>query len=79
MKQKIIAWWHQTGAFIIILFAYAIATVFTIYGGEVARKTGSCGWLLFAILCGAILAFAIGVFYREFTIEELIGEEEDDD
>lgn len=79
MKNKIIIWWHNAGSVVTIIVAYMCFTTLTLLGVDVARKTGSWGWLLLAILCGAILALAIGVFYREFTIEELIGEEDGHD
>ena len=52
MKQKIITWWHQCGAFITILLAYAVATGSAIYGVEIARKYNDVFWLVFAIMVG---------------------------
>lgn len=59
MKQKIITWWHQCGAFITILLAYAV---------EIARKYNDVFWLVFAIMVGLLISLFIG--NQEFTIEE---------
>lgn len=79
MKQKIIAWWHQTGAFIIILLAYAVATISAIYGVEIARKYNDVFWLVFTIMVGLLISLFIGIIYQEFTIEDLLREEDQDD
>lgn len=79
MKQKIIAWWHQTGAFITILCAYAVATVSAIYGVEIARKYNDILWLVFAIMVGLLISLFIGIIYQEFTIEDLLREEDGHD
>ena len=79
MKQKIIAWWHQTGTFITILCAYAVATVSAIYGVEIARKYNDVFWLVFAITVGLLISLFIGIIYQEFTIEELLREEDSHD
>lgn len=79
MKQKIITWWHQCGAFITILLAYAVATGSAIYGVEIARKYNDVFWLVFAIMVGLLISLLIGIFYQEFTIEELLKEEDNDE
>lgn len=79
MKQKIIAWWHQTGATITILCAYAVATVSAIYGVGIARKYNDVFWLVFAIMVGFLISLFIGIIYQEFTIEDLLREEDQDD
>ena len=79
MKQKIITWWHHTGAFITILLAYAVATGSAIYGVEIARKYNDILWLLFAIMVGLLISLFIGIVYQEFTIEELLREEDNHD
>lgn len=78
MKQKIIAWWHQCGAFITILCAYAVATGSAIYGVQIARKYNDIFWLVFAIMVGLLISLLIGIFYQEFTIEELLKEDDND-
>lgn len=75
MKQKIIAWWHQCGAFLTI----AVATVSAIYGVEIARKYNDVFWLVFAIIVGLLISLFIGIIYQEFTIEDLLREEDQDD
>lgn len=75
MKNKIIIWWHQCGAFITILLAYAVATGSAIYGVEIARKYNDIFWLVFAIMVGLPISLLIGIFYQEFTIEELLKED----
>ena len=75
MKNKIITWWHQCGAFITILLAYAVATGSAIYGVEIARKYNDIFWLVFAIMVGLLISLLIGIFYQEFTIEELLKED----
>lgn len=72
MKQKIITWWHQCGAFITILLAYAVATG---YGVEIARKYNDVFWLVFAIMVGLLISLFIGIV----TIEELLREEDGHD
>ena len=79
MKQKIISWWHQCGAFITILLAYAVATGAAIYGVEIARKYNDVFWLVFAIMVGLLISLFIGIIYQEFTIENLLREEDQDD
>jgi hypothetical protein len=79
MKQKIITWWHRCGAFITILLAYAVATGSTIYGVEIARKYNDVLWLVFAIMAGLLISLFIVIIYQEFTIEELLREEDDHD
>ena len=79
MKQKIITWWHQCGAFITILLAYAVATVSAIYGVEIARKYNDIFWLIFAIMVGLLISLFIGIVYQEFTIEELLKEDDNDE
>lgn len=79
MKNKIITWWHHTGAFITILLAYAVATGSAIYGVEIARKYNDILWLLFAIMVGLLISLFIGIVYQEFTIEELLREEDNHD
>ena len=79
MKQKIITWWHQCGAFITILLAYAVATGSAIYGVEIARKYNDVFWLVFAIMVGLLISLFIGIIYQEFTIEELLREEDGHD
>lgn len=78
MKNKIIVWWHQCGAFITILLAYAVATGSAIYGVEIARKYNDIFWLVFAIMVGLLISLLIGIFYQEFTIEELLKEDDND-
>lgn len=78
MKNKIIVWWHQCGAFITILLAYAVATGSAIYGVEIARKYNDVFWLVFAIMVGLLISLLIGIFYQEFTIEELLKEDDND-
>lgn len=77
MKQKIIAWWHQCGAFLTILLAYAVVSA--IYGIEIARKYNDVFWLVFAIIVGLLISLFIGIIYQEFTIEDLLREEDQDD
>ena len=79
MKQKIITWWHQCGAFITILLAYAVATGSAIYGVEIARKYNDVFWLLFAIMVGLLISLFIGIIYQEFTIEELLKDDDNDE
>lgn len=79
MKQKIITWWHQCSAFITILLAYAVATGSAIYGVEIARKYNDVFWLVFAIMVGLLISLFIGIVYQEFTIEELLREEDGHD
>ena len=79
MKQKIITWWHQCGAFITILLAYAVATGSAIYGVEIARKYNDIFWLVFAIMVGLLISLFIGIVYQEFTIEELLKEDNNDE
>ena len=79
MKGKIITWWHNIGAFMTILLAYAVATGSTIYGVEIARKYNDVFWLVFAITIGLFISLFIGIVYQEFTIEELLREEDDND
>lgn len=79
MKGKIITWWHQCGAFITILLAYAVATGSTIYGVEIARKYNDVFWLVFAIMVGLLISLFIGIVYQEFTIEELLKEDDNDE
>lgn len=78
MKNKIIVWWHQCGAFITILLAYAVATGSAIYGVEIARKYNDIFWLVFSIMVGLLISLLIGIFYQEFTIEELLKEDDND-
>lgn len=78
MKSKIITWWHQCGAFITILLAYAVATGSAIYGVEIARKYNDIFWLVFAIMVGLLISLLIGIFYQEFTIEEFLREDGDE-
>lgn len=78
MKGKIITWWHQCGAFITILLAYVVATWSTIYGVEIARKYNDIFWLVFAIMVGLLISLFIGIIYQEFTIEELLKEDDND-
>ena len=79
MKGKIITWWHQCGAFITILLAYAVATWSAIYGVEIARKYNDVFWLVFAIVVGLLISLFIGIVYQEFTIEELLKEDDNDE
>lgn len=79
MKQKIITWWYQCCAFITILLAYAVATGSAIYGVEIARKYNDVFWLVFAIMIGLLISLFIGIVYQEFTIEELLKEDNDDE
>ena len=79
MKQKIITWWHHIGATITILLAYAVATGSAIYGVEIARKYNDVFWLVFAIMVGLFISLFIGIVYQEFTIEELLREEDGHD
>lgn len=67
MKSRIISWWHQCGAFITILLAYGV---------EIANDVF---WLVFAIMVGLLISLLIGIFYQEFTIEDLLREEDQDD
>lgn len=78
MKQKIITWWHQVSAFMTILLAYAVATGSAIYGVEIARKYNDVFWLVFAIMVGLLISLFIGIIYQEFTIEELLKEDDND-
>lgn len=78
MKQKIIIWWHQVSAFMTILLAYVVATGSAIYGVEIARKYNDVFWLVFAIMVGLLISLFIGIVYQEFTIEELLKEDDDD-
>ena len=78
MKSKIITWWHQYGAFITILLVYAVATGSAIYGVEIARKYNDIFWLVFAIMVGLLISLFIGIVYQEFTIEELLKEDDND-
>lgn len=78
MKNKIIVWWHQCGAFITILLAYTVATGSAIYGVEIARKYNDVFWLVFAIMVGLLVSLFIGIVYQEFTIEELLKEDDND-
>lgn len=78
MKQKITTWWHQCGSFITILLAYAVATGSAIYGVEIARKYNDVFWLVFAIMVGLLISLFIGIIYQEFTIEELLKEDDND-
>lgn len=78
MKSKIITWWHQCGAFITILFAYAVATGSAIYGVEIARKYNDVFWLIFTIMVGLLISLFIGIVYQEFSIEELLKEDDND-
>lgn len=79
MKGKIITWWHQCGAFMTILLAYAVATGSAIYGVEIARKYNDVLWLVFAIMVGLLISLFIGIVYQEFTIEELLKEDDNDE
>lgn len=79
MKGKIITWWHQCGAFMTILLAYAVATGSAIYGVEIARKYNDVLWLVFAIMIGLLISLFIGIVYQEFTIEELLKEDDNDE
>lgn len=79
MKMKIITWWHQCGAFITILLAYAVATGSAIYGVEIARKYNDIFWLVFAIMVGLLISLFIGIVYQEFTIEELLKDDDNDE
>ncbi len=79
MKSKIITWWHQCGAFITILLAYAVATGSAIYGVEIARKYNDVFWLVFAIMVGLLISLFIGIIYQEFTIEELLKDDDNDE
>lgn len=79
MKGKVITLWHQYGAFITILLAYAVATGSAIYGVEIARKYNDVFWLVFAIMVGFFISLFIGIVYQEFTIEELLREEDGHD
>ena len=79
MKGKKIKWWHQCGAFITILLAYAVATGSAIYGVEIARKYNVVFWLVFAIMVGLLISLFIGIIYQEFTFEELLKEEDGHD
>lgn len=79
MKGKIITWWHQCGAFLTILLAYAVATGSAIYGVEIARKYNDVFWLVFVIMVGLLISLFIGIIYQEFSIEELLREEDQDD
>lgn len=78
MKQKKITWWHQVGAFMTILLAYAIATGSAICGVEIARKYNDVFWLVFAIMLGLLICLFIGIIYQEFTIEELLKDDDDE-
>lgn len=79
MKMKIITWWHQCGAFITILLAYVVATGSAIYGVEIARKYNDIFWLVFAIMVGLLISLFIGIVYQEFTIEELLKDDDNDE
>lgn len=79
MKGKTIKWWHQCGAFITIVIAYAVATGSAICGVEIARKYNDIFWLLFAIMIGLLISLFIGIVYQEFTIEELLKEDDNDE
>lgn len=79
MKSKIITWWHQCGAFITIMIAYAVATGSAICGVEIARKYNDVFWLIFAIMVGLLISLFIGIIYQEFTIEELLKEDGHDE
>ena len=79
MKGKITTWWHHIGAFMTILLAYAVATGSAIYGVEIARKYNDVFWLVFAIMVGLFISLFIGIVYQEFTIEELLREEDGHD
>ena len=78
MKGKIITWWHQCGAFITILLAYAVATGSAIYGVEIARKYNDVFWLVFAIMVGLLISLFIGILCQDSTIEELLKEDAND-
>ena len=78
MKQKKITWLHQCGAFMTILFAYVVATGSAICGVELARKYNDVFWLVFAIMIGFLISLFIGIVYQEFTIEELLKEDDND-
>lgn len=78
MKNKIITWWHQCGAFFTILIVYAVATGSAIYGVEIARKYNDIFWLVFAIMVGLLISLFIGIVYQEFTIEELLKDDDND-
>lgn len=79
MKQKIITWWHQFGVFIIILLVYAVSTGSAIYGVKIARKYNDVFWLVFAVMLGLLISLFIDIIYHEFTIEELLREEDGHD
>lgn len=78
MKGKKITWWHQCGAFMTIMLAYAVATGSAICGVELARKYNDIFWLIFAIMIGLLISLFIGIVYQEFTVEELLKEDDDD-
>ena len=79
MKGKTITWWHQCGAFITIMIAYAVATGSAICGVEIARKYNDIFWLVFAIMIGLLISLFIGIVYQEFTIEELLKDDDNDE
>ena len=78
MKGKKITWLHQCGAFMTIMLAYAVATGSAICGVELARKYNDVFWLVFAIMVGLLISLFIGIIYQEFTIEELLKEDDND-
>ena len=79
MKGKTITWWRQCGAFITIMIAYAVATGSAICGVEIARKYNDVFWLIFAIMIGLLISLFIGIVYQEFTIEELLKDDDNDE
>ena len=79
MKKKIIQVWHNVGAVVTIAIAYIIATISVLYGLEICRKFNDIWWLLFSILAGAALALFIGMVYSEFSIEDFLRKEDQDD
>ena len=46
---------------------------------EIARKYNDVFWLVFAIMVGLLISLFIGIVYQEFTIEELLKEEDGHD
>ena len=78
MKQKKITRWHQCGAFMTILFAYVVATGSAICGVELARKYNDVFLLVFANMIGFLISLFIGIVYQEFTIEEVLKENNND-
>ena len=78
MKGKKITLWHQCGAFMTIMLAYAVATGSAICGVELARKYNDVFWLVFAIMIGLLISLFIGIVYQEFTVEELLKEDDND-